>query len=41
MYLHDIGKVPLLSFDEEVELAIKIENGDLEARDKLIESNLR
>ena len=41
MYLHDIGKVPLLSFDDEVELAKKIEYGDIEARDKLIESNLR
>lgn len=41
MYLHDIGKVALLTFDEEKELAIRIENGDQEARDKLIESNLR
>ena len=41
MYLHDIGKVPLLSFEEEVALAIRIENGDMEAREKLIESNLR
>ncbi len=41
MYLHDIGKVSLLTFDEEKDLAIRIENGDLEARDKLIESNLR
>lgn len=41
MYLHDIGKVPLLTFEEEKELAILIENGDQAARDKLIESNLR
>jgi len=41
MYLHDIGKVPLLSFQEEVELAKRIENHDELAKDKLIESNLR
>ena len=41
MYLHDIGKVALLTFEEEKDLAIRIENGDQDARDKLIESNLR
>lgn len=41
MYLKDIGKVNLLSSEEETELAKKIENGDEQARKKLIEANLR
>ena len=41
MYFKEIGKVPLLSADEERELAIRIENGDEEAKKKLCESNLR
>lgn len=41
MYLKDIGKVPLLSKEEEVELARKISAGDEYARRKLIESNLK
>jgi len=36
-----VGKVPLLSRDEEVELSKKIENGDMAARDKMIQANLR
>lgn len=41
MYLKEIGKVPLLSASEEVELAIRIENGDQAAKDRLNEANLR
>ncbi len=41
MYLKDIGKVPLLSAEDEIELAKKIEDGDEEARKKLAEANLR
>ncbi|HPE40519.1 MAG TPA: RNA polymerase sigma factor RpoD/SigA [Bacteroidales bacterium] len=40
-YLHDIGKVELITAEEEVELARKIKNGDQEALDKLTRSNLR
>lgn len=41
MYLKEIGKVPLLSAEEEVELAQKMEDGDQEAKNKLAEANLR
>ncbi len=40
-YLKEIRKYPLLSFEEEIELSRKIQNGDIQARKKLIESNLR
>ena len=41
MYLREIGKIPLLSYDEELELAEKVLKGDEEAKQKLAESNLR
>jgi len=41
MYLKEIGKVPLLSADEEIELARRMENGDEYAKKKLAEANLR
>jgi RNA polymerase primary sigma factor len=40
-YMRDISIYPLITVQEEVELGIRIRNGDAEARDKLIRSNLR
>lgn len=40
-YLHDIGKVDLVSAEDEVELAKRIKNGDKAALEKLINANLR
>ena len=41
MYLKEIGKVPLLGADEEIDIAKRMEEGDEEARKKLVECNLR
>ena len=41
MYLKDIGEVPLLSADDEIDLARRIQDGDEEAKKKLSEANLR
>lgn len=40
-YFQEIGKYELLTSDEEVELAIKIRNGDIEAQNRLVRANLR
>ena len=41
MYLKEIGRIPLLSSEEEIELAKRMEMGDEEAKKKLSEANLR
>ena len=41
IYLREINRIPLISHEEEYELAVKAKNGDKAAREKLIRSNLR
>lgn len=41
LYLREIGKIPLLSSDEELELAKRVASGDKEAKDKMAEANMR
>ena len=41
VYLKEIGRVPLLSSEEEIELAIRISDGDVAAKQRLSEANLR
>ncbi len=41
LYLREIGKIPLLSAEEEIELANRVKDGDKDAKDKMAEANMR
>jgi RNA polymerase primary sigma factor len=41
MYLREIGRIPLLGFEQEIEYAKRVEKGDKRAYDRLVEANLR
>jgi len=41
LYLREIGKIPLLNAEEELELAQRVVNGDKKAKDKMAEANMR
>ena len=41
IYLREINRIPLISHEEEYELALKAKNGDKAAREKLLNANLR
>jgi len=41
LFLHEIGRYPLLTKEEEVELAQRVEEGDAAAKDRMVTSNLR